>query len=116
MRAEGRLGVILPKDRDPRFVTIRRGGTLADSDHKLLALWAASCAEHVLDRFESARPEDLRPRHAIKQARAWVRGEITMSQARAAGGHAMSAARDLRGAARYASYAAGQAAVVAHVA
>src|SRR5256714_13234572 len=82
MRAEGLLGVILPKDRDPRFVTIRRGGTLADSDHQLLALWAASCAEHVLDLFESARPEDPRPRQAIEQARAWVCGEITMSQAR----------------------------------
>src|SRR6266480_707428 len=116
MRAEGRLGVILPKDRDPRFVTIRRGGTLADSDHQLLALWAASCAEHVLDRFESARPEDPRPRQAIEQARAWVRGEITMSQARTAGGHAMAAARDLSGAARHAAYAAGQAAAVAHVA
>ena len=108
--------MILPKDRDPRFVTIRRGGTLTDSDHQLLALWAASCAEHVLDRFESARPEDPRPRQAIEQARAWVRGEITMSQARTAGGHAMAAARDLSGAARHAAYAAGQAAVVAHVA
>jgi hypothetical protein len=39
-----------------------------------------------------------------------------MMQARAAGGHAMAAARDLRGAARFAAYAAGQAAVVAHVA
>src|SRR5260221_11808441 len=39
-----------------------------------------------------------------------------MSQARAAGGHAMAAARDLSGAARHAAYAAGQAAVVAHVA
>src|SRR5581483_3967251 len=48
MRAEGVLAVILPKDRDPRFITIRRGGTLIDSDHRLLALWAASCAEHVL--------------------------------------------------------------------
>ena len=48
-------GVILPKDRGPRFVTIRRGGTLTDSDHQLHALWAASCAEHVLDLFESAR-------------------------------------------------------------
>jgi hypothetical protein len=37
MRAEGLLGVILSKDRDPRFVTIRRGGTLTDSDHQLLA-------------------------------------------------------------------------------
>ena len=39
-----------------------------------------------------------------------------MSEARAAGGHAMAAARDLRGAPRHAAYAAGQAAVVAHVA
>ncbi|HLJ80517.1 MAG TPA: hypothetical protein VKT52_03450 [Ktedonobacterales bacterium] len=108
--------MILPKDRDPRFVTIRRGGTLTDADHQLLALWAAACAEHVLDLFESAQPEDPRPRQAIEQARAWVRGEVTMTQARAAGGHAMGAARDLRGAARHAAYAAGQAAVVAHVA
>jgi hypothetical protein len=116
MGAEGVLGVILPKVRDPRFVTIRRGGTLTDSDHQLLALWAASCAEHVLDRFESVRPTDPRPRHAIETTRAWVRGEVSMSQARAAGGHAMAAARDLNGAARHAAFAAGQAAVVAHVA
>jgi hypothetical protein len=108
--------VILPKLRDPRFVTIRRGGSLTDSDHQLLALWAASCAEHVLDLFESVRPSDTRPRHAIEQARAWARGEITMSRSRTAAGHAMGAARDLRGAARHAAYAAGQAAAVAHVA
>ena len=70
--------MILPKVRDSRFVTIRRGGTLTDSDHHLLALWAASCAEHVLDLFESAQPEDPRPRQAIENARAWVRGEVTM--------------------------------------
>ncbi|MEA4907031.1 MAG: hypothetical protein VB089_05400 [Anaerolineaceae bacterium] len=39
-----------------------------------------------------------------------------MTQARTAAGHAMAAARELRGAARYAAYAAGQAAAVAHVA
>ncbi|MGG7102457.1 putative immunity protein [Rhodococcus sp. 24CO] len=108
--------MILPKVRDPRFVTIRRGGTLTDSDHHLLALWAASCAEHVLHLFESVQPLDPRPREAIEGARAWVRGEVTMMQARAAGGHAMGAARDLRGPARHAAYAAGQAGAVAHVA
>src|ERR1700749_3658335 len=107
--------MILPKVRDSRFVTIRRGGTLADSDHHLLALWAASCAEHVLYLFESAQPDDPRPREAIEPARAWARGEVTMMQARAAGGHAMGAARTLRGAARHAAYAAGQAGAVAHV-
>ena len=108
--------MILTQPRDPRFITVRRGGTLQDSDHHLLALWAATCAEHVLHFFEEVQPEDARPRHAIEQARAWVRGAILMSQARAAGGHAMGAARDLSGAARHAAYAAGQAAVVAHVA
>ena len=39
-----------------------------------------------------------------------------MMQARAAGGPAMGAARDLRGAARHAAYAASQAGAVAHVA
>ena len=108
--------MILPKVRDPRFITIRRGGTLQDSDHRLLAVWAADCAEHVLYLFEAAQSADARPRQAIELARAWVRGEITMTQARTAGGHAMAAARELSGAARWAAYAAGQAAVVAHVA
>ncbi|MFN8422265.1 MAG: hypothetical protein U0470_02375 [Anaerolineae bacterium] len=108
--------MILPKVRDPRFVTIRRGGTLTDADHRLLALWAAACAEHVLPHFESVRPSDPRPRRAIEHARAWTRGEVTMSQSRAAAGHANAAARDLVGAARHAAFAAGQAAVVAHVA
>lgn len=108
--------MILPKVRDPRFVTIRRGGTLTDPDHRLLALWAADCAEHVLDLFEAKRPWDARPRRAIEQIRAWTRGEIRMSDSRAAGGHAMAAARPMRGAARHAAFAAGQAGVVAHVA
>lgn len=108
--------MILPKHRDPRFVTIRRSGALTDADHSLLALWAAACAEHVLPFFEAVRPEDRRPRHAIEQVRAWVRGEVTMTQSRTAAGHANAAARDLRGAARFAAYAAGQAAAVAHVA
>jgi hypothetical protein len=74
------------------------------------------CAEHVLPLFEGAEPSDRRPREAIEQIRAWAGGEITMTQSRAAGGHAMAAARVSRGAARHAAFAAGQAAVVAHVA
>jgi hypothetical protein len=108
--------MILPKVRDPRLVTIRRGGTLTDSRHQLLALWAAFCAEHVLGLFESVRPDDPRPRVAIDHARAWALGEVKMMQARKAAGHAQAAARDLRGAPRYAAYAAGQAAAVPHVA
>ncbi len=62
--------MILPKVRDPRLVTIRRGGELTDEDHRLLALWAADCAEHVLHLFEHEQPSDTRPREAIEAARA----------------------------------------------
>jgi hypothetical protein len=106
--------VILPKVRDSRFITIRRGGTLTDADHRLLALWAATCAEHVLPLFESVQPSDPRPRRTIQSTRAWAHGELTMSQARASGG-ANAAARELIGAPRYAAYAAGQALAVSHV-
>ncbi|HEX8940367.1 MAG TPA: hypothetical protein VF763_09400 [Candidatus Limnocylindrales bacterium] len=108
--------MILPTVRDPRFVTERRGGTLQDADHRRLAVWAADCAEHVVDHFERLRPADPRPRRAIAMCRAWARGEVTMTEARTAAGHAMGAARDLAGAARWAAYSAGQAAAVAHVA
>lgn len=108
--------MILPKVRDQRFVTIRRGGTLTDPHHQLLAIWAAACAEHVLGLFESVRSDDPRPRRAIDLARAWARGEIRMTDARTSAGHANAAARNLTGAPRYAAYAAAQAAAVAHVA
>lgn len=108
--------MILPKVRDPRLITIRRGGTLTDDDHHLIALWAADCAEHVLHLFEQAAPADPRPRQAIEHIRAWTRGEVRMWDSRSAGGHAMAAARPLTGAPRFAAFAAGQAAVVAHVA
>ena len=110
------VAVILPKVRDPRFITVRRGGSLTDDDHRLLAVWAADCAQHVLHHFEHARPGDDRPRRAIDLGRAWARGEIPWAEARTAAGHANAAARDLDGAARHAAYAAGQAAAVGHVA
>ncbi|MBI3749861.1 MAG: hypothetical protein HY262_13605 [Chloroflexi bacterium] len=108
--------MILPKIRDPRFITVHRGGSLREDDHHLLATWAADCAQHVLHHFEHARPEDDRPRRAIDLGRAWARGEVPWAVARTAAGHANAAARDLRGAARHAAYAAAQAAAVGHVA
>src|SRR2546421_10405800 len=111
-KSEIRQLVILPKIRDPRFITVRRGGSLQDDDHRLLAIWAADCAQHVLHHFELARPKDVRPRRAIDLGRAWARGEINWAEARTAAGHANGAARDLGGAARHAAYAAGQAAAV----
>jgi len=108
--------MILPKARDPRFITVRRGGILQDADHRLLAGWAADCAQHVLHFFEEVQPNDDRPRQAIEQARAWALGEITVTQARTAAFAAHAAAREVTGAARQAAHAAGQAVSVAHVA
>jgi hypothetical protein len=108
--------VILPKVRDPRFVTVRRGGSLSDADHHLLAIWAADCAEHVLHYFARERPGDGRPGRAIELGRAWTRGEVSMSESRTAAFAANAAARDVTGAAREAAHAAGQSAAVPHVA
>jgi hypothetical protein len=103
-------------ERHPRLVAVRCGGRLDDSAHRALAEWAAECAEHVLALCEAADPADDRPRRAVAAARAWAGGELAMMRARAAGGEANGAARDLTGAPRYAAYAAAQAACVGHVA
>lgn len=102
--------------RDPRFVTVRRGGTLEDSEHRLLAAWAADCAEHVFHYFVLQCPDDNRPQYAIEQARAWSRGEISMVQAREAAYAAHDAARETKGAAQAAARAAGHAVATAHMA
>jgi hypothetical protein len=111
--------MILPKVRDKRFITVRRGGTLTDEDHHLLAVWAAECAGHVIHYFEDIRPNDDRPRRAIEAACAWVKGEMKMKQARNAAGNSQDAAREVKAmseAARLAALSAGQAAAVPHVA
>ncbi len=108
--------MILPKIRDKRFITVRRGGTLSDEDHHLLAIWAAQCAQHVLHYFEEVRPNDDRPRRAIELTHAWVNGEIKMKQAHMAAFASNAAAREVSGAAKEAALSAGQAVAVAHVA
>lgn len=103
--------------RDPRFVAVHRGGLLDGTRHRLLASWAADCAEHVLPLFTTKYPEDDRPRRAIETARAWARGEATVSEARAAAFAAHAAARSASDpAARAVARAAGHAVATAHMA
>ncbi|WP_194834642.1 putative immunity protein [Nocardia sp. XZ_19_369] len=90
--------------------------TLNRVDHTALALWAAACAEHVLPLFERDRLQDRRPAAAIEAARAWVRGDLTMPEARRAAFAAHDAARETTGPAAFAARAAGHAAATAHVA
>ncbi len=114
-RLNGRVP-ILPSVRDPRLITVRRGGTLTDDDHRAHAEWAAQCAEHVLPLFEREVPDDPRPREALAVARAWIRGEVPMKVAHRTAFTANAAARDRRDPAKFAALAAGQAVAVAHVA
>ena len=89
----------------------------AQEDQWTLALWAADSAAHVLSLFEEKHAKDDRPRKAIEAVNAWTRGELSVSQARAAAFAAHAAARDCGDAAgRAAARSAGHAAATAHLA
>ncbi len=49
---------------------------LSESDRRIVAAWAADCAERVLPLFEVEAPDDDRPRDAIARARGFARGEL----------------------------------------
>lgn len=87
-------------------------------DQRSMATWAADCAERVLPFFESAYPQDDRPRKAIEVCRTWVRtGVFKMAEIRGASLAAHAAAREAKenDAACFAARAAGQAVATAHV-
>jgi hypothetical protein len=91
----------------------------SERDQRLLAIWAADCAEHVLPLFEMVYPSDDRPRKAIETCRKWVRtGVFKMSEIRGASLAAHAAARGAKEeseVACFAARAAGQAVATAHV-
>jgi hypothetical protein len=86
-------------------------------DQKILALWAADCAEHVLPFFEEKYPDDDRPRKAVVACRQWVAtGVFRMEDIRRASLDAHAAAREAEEEdVRAAAHAAGQAVATAHV-
>ena len=88
------------------------------AEQKILALWAADCAERVLPYFEKKYPEDERPRKAIIACREWVRtGVFRMADVRNSALAAHAAARETGedGSARFAARSAGHAIATAHV-
>jgi hypothetical protein len=90
--------------------------TLSKADRRIVAAWAADCADRVLGVFEAQAPGDSRPRDAIARTRAFARGELGVAdqiRRRFTGG---GAARDVgTPAAAAAARAAGQAAAVPHM-
>ena len=89
------------------------------TDHKILGVWAADCAERVLHYFEEKYPEDYRPRKAIETLRTWVATHVfKMAVIRKASLDSHSAAREVKendDAARSSARSAGQAVATAHV-
>lgn len=69
--------------------------TLSVAERRVLAAWAANCAEHVRTIYESAVPGDARVRSAIGQTRSFAAGDLGAGDAvRRRGGDAGAAARD----------------------
>lgn len=90
--------------------------TLSEADRRIVAGWAADCAERVLGLFEAEAPGDTRPRDSIARTRAFARGELDIAgeiRRRFLGG---AAAREVSSpAAVAAARAAGQAAGIPHM-
>jgi hypothetical protein len=95
---------------------VRSPQTLTEAERRIVAVWAADCAERVLGLFEAEAPGETGPRDAIARTRAFARGEVAVAEGirRRFGTHA--AAREVGApAAVAAARAAGQAASCAHM-
>ena len=90
--------------------------SLSENDRRVVAAWAADCAERVLFLFEQEAPDDERARDGIERARAFARGELDTAgeiRRRFVAGRAARAAASPAG--KAAAWAAGQASGVAHM-
>ena len=67
--------------------------TLGEDDRRVVALWAADCAERTLPLFEAKAPGDTRPREALDGVRAFARGELRIGPVRALAARAPATAR-----------------------
>jgi len=90
--------------------------SLSEADRRVVAAWAADCAEHVLALFVAGAPDDDRPRALIARTRAFARGELRTAdeiRRRFVGGVGV---QDVSApAAAAAARAAGQAVAVSHM-
>ena len=89
---------------------------LTEANRRLVASWAADCAERVLPLFEAEAPDDDRARDAIARARAFARGELTAAgeiRRRFVAGRAAQSASSRAG--KAAARSAAQASGVAHM-
>ena len=89
---------------------------LSEADRRIVATWAADCAERVLHLFDAEALDDDRARDGIERARAFGRGELDTAEEIRRRFVAGRAARSATGpAAVAAARSAGQASGVAHM-
>jgi hypothetical protein len=101
--------------RDKRFVAMHRGGRLNSEQHRLLIIWAHDCAEHVLPLFGERTDERLNV--ALRTAKAWERGDVSVGDARKASSGAIAVANESSNPAAMAvARAIGHAVATAHMA
>lgn len=99
-----------------RESTMASPQALSVPDRRLVALWAADCAERVLPLVETDVPDDDRAREGIDRTRAFGHGEVDAAQEirrRFVAGRAAQSAKSP--AAVAAALSAGQASSVAHM-
>lgn len=77
--------------RDRKFKAEHRGGLLNKDHHRLLMIWACSCAEHVLPLLNEAPDERLTK--ALLIAKQWANGNTNVGEAMKASVAAHAVAR-----------------------
>src|SRR5262249_48622612 len=94
---------------------MRSPQTLSEAERRIVAAWAADCAERVLGLFEVEAPGDSRARDAIARTRAFSRGELGVAEEIRRRFSGAAAARNVTAPAAAAARAAGQAASIPHM-
>ena len=88
---------------------------IGQANRRALILWALELAEETAQKLAEKYPEDLRPRDAIAESRAWAAGEIKMPIAKRAILNCHAMAKELTDPADIARcHAVGQACSVIH--
>ncbi len=78
--------------RDKRFIAEHRGGSLKKEQHQQLMRWACGCAEHVLSLY--GKEIDIRLKNALSVAKKWIKGNVSVGDARKASLRAYEVARE----------------------
>lgn len=78
--------------RNPGFIAVHRGGTLAVENHRLLNRWSRKCVERLLQKWEGAF--DPRLSQALRTSSDWENGKVLTGACMIASREAHAVARE----------------------